>query len=90
MWLSCYSAWPASRRPWVHTQALHKTRSEVSYLGPELGMQRHENQKFVVLELEASLEYTGPCLKLRPAWVITRPCLKRKKKKIHVFNFIPS
>lgn len=53
MWLSCYSAYPASRRLWVHTQAPHKTRSGVSYLG----MQRQENQKFVVLELEASLGY---------------------------------
>lgn len=69
----------AGRRLWIHTQAPHKTKSRVSYLGPELGTQRQENEEFAVLELEVSLEHIGPCLKLRTAWAIMRPRLRRKK-----------
>lgn len=74
------------RRPWVHTQAPHKTRSGVSYLGSELGMQRQENEEFEDLELEASLGHIEPCLKLRPAWAIMRPCFRRKKNPCLPFH----
>lgn len=52
-------------------------------------MQRQENEEFEDLELEASLGHIEPCLKLRPAWAIMRPCFRRKKKSMSSISSLP-